>query len=826
MVLIDILNESIKKHPNKVALVMKMGYRTRTFTYAQIYELAYKTALFLKENGIQKNDKVIICAPNSPYWIILFWGCLLAGAVPVPLNIQTPSAQIQKIIDQTEAKILFKYLFFKNNLENIKEFNIEHLEDLIEKYNPKDLVPDKPSDEDLIQIMYTSGTTGNPKGVMLTNKNLCSNLSAVKKLINVDLEKDTILSILPLSHIFEQTMGFLLPYSEGVTIVYAHSHSAISDLLKQYNITKIAAVPEFLQIFMARVEGALEGSKLRFVFKPLMKVSDKINNQKISRFLFKPILKKMGNLDTIACGGAYLDPNLEKKWNRLGIRILQGYGLTETSPAVATNTFDDHEEGSVGKVLSNVQVKIGPDKEILIKGPNVFKGYYKEPEKTKEVFTEDGFFKSGDLGEFDKNGFLFIKGRKKYMILGPGGQNVYPEDIETELNKIPEVQDSCVVGIEKPNGAVEIHACLILKSDKENDIKKIIDEANKNLASYQQITGFSIWPEIDFPRTTTRKIKKNNVIEWINSRGNIEKQDDTQRKQKLILILSQITGVTANKINNKTKIVQDLHLDSLMRVELIIWIEQELNAFIAESDIKPETTVEDLNVTITSKKNQKIKTPKLKKWPRSFPAKILRSILQPIFILIAKIFVKLEVQGKENLNHLHLPVFFMPNHTSYLDGLVVEMAIPAKIRKKLSFAAARDVLYQKYWYISWLFELVFNSFAIQRGDEENIQSGLESIGQMLDKNYSVVLFPEGKMSKDGNLQEMKSGAGFLAVEMDVQVVPMLLIGARDIVPYDSTFPRKIRGKVIVKFGQPLTFKKTDTYEYANQAIFSALNELI
>ncbi|OGB83988.1 hypothetical protein A3F66_06880 [candidate division TM6 bacterium RIFCSPHIGHO2_12_FULL_32_22] len=822
MILNEILENSVK-HPNKNALTMKMGYRVHKFSYAQVYELAYKTALFLQSEGIKKGDKIIICAPNSPYWIILFWACQLIGAIVVPVNVQNTEEQIRKIIKQTEAKIIFKYIFFKANLENIKEFNIEYLENYIKNFNPEDFKPVEINEEDLVQILYTSGTTGDPKGVMLSHKNIGSNLEVLIKLIKGDLDGDRALSILPLSHIFEQVGGFLVAYSQGVEIVYAHSHGAIAELMQQYQITKMGVVPEFLHIFMSRLENSIDSSKLKFILKPLIALSSKINNKKISRILLYPVLKKMGKLDTFACGGAYLDPNLEKKWNNLGITILQGYGLTETSPVVSMNTFEETRLGSCGKVLENVQVKISEDKEILVKGPNVFKGYYKNEEKTKEVFTEDGWFKTGDLGEFDSDGFLYVRGRKKYMILSSGGQNVYPEDIETELNKNYAIEDSCVVGLDKPNGQVEIHASLLLKPGTKIKVEDIIQEANSHLASYQKITGWSVWPDLDFPRTVTRKVKKNDVIEWLKSNRPSE-QTVTEKQDKLILILAKIAGLNPNKITNYTKIVNDLNFDSLMRVELVIWIEQELGTTIAESDIQPDTTVEELEKIIKSKKNSNIKE-KLKQWPRSILARFVRAIIQPIIFFAAKIFIKLDVRGLENLKNLELPAIFMPNHTSYLDGLIVEMAIPRKIRNKTSFAGARDVLYEEFWYLTWLFEFLFNTFPLQRGDQANIKMGLEFVGNMLDNNYSVVLFPEGRMSRSGELQSLKGGAGLLAVEMAVPIVPVLIIGANDILPYVKVIPRKLRGKVTVIFGKPLTFDKSEPYEDASRKIHDAIKAL-
>lgn len=826
MILNKILQESAQKYPDSPALTMKMGYRTATFTYKNIEDLSKKVALFLEKNGIGKGDKVLICAPNSPYWVCVFWATMLRGAVIVPLNVQSTKQIIQRIVDQTDAKIIFKHIFFKHELsENIKQFDIEFIEDLVEEFLIENFQEINISENDLMQIMYTSGTTGDPKGVMLTHKNIYSNLETISEIIIVTSGHDKALSILPLSHIYEQTMGFLLPFWHGVQIIYVHSYSAIRSLMKQYQITKMVAVPEFLQLMMSRIEFEAETKGRKKLFNKLMHVSKKLNNKFISRILFYPVIKGLGGkLDTIASGGAALDTHLEEKWISLGIYVLQGYGLTETSPVVASNTYTDFKIGSVGKVISGVEVKFGSDNEILVKGPNVFLGYFKDEQKTKDVFTQDNFFKTGDLGEFDSDNFLYVKGRKKYLIKGPGGQNVYPEDIELELNKIEGVQDSCVLGLEKSSGAVEIHAVLLLDLKKENiDLEKIIEQANSNLASYQQIGGWSVWQDIDFPRTVTRKIKKDEVRKFLEGKQKGLTKVSDQKKSRLIQILSQITGTDVSYISESTKIVHELNIDSLMRVELVSCIEEELGVVIEESAITPKTTVKDLEELIKVKKPIKEST-RLKKWPRSWWASILRMILQPLFFLIIRIFVKLKVEGKENLQNLDLPVVLMPNHVSFIDSVVVCMAAPWHIRKKLAFAAASDVLYGEYKYAVWFAELLFNSFPIQRGETDNIKLGLDYIGQMLDQKFSVVIFPEGRMSETGNLLELRRGAGLVAVEMHSYIVPVKIVGSNSIVPYGKIFPIK-RGEIKVIFGKPIKFKRSDSYALAMEKIHDSIKNL-
>jgi long-chain acyl-CoA synthetase len=825
MILTKVLEQSSIKFSNKPALTMKMGFRSITLTYAEVYELSKKVAIFLEKNGIGKGDRVLICAPNSPYWICVFWGTLLRGAIIVPLNIQTTKKVIDKIAEQTESKIIFKHLFFKHELsQNIKQIDIEYIQDLICGFDIKDFNPVKIQEDDLFQIMYTSGTTGDPKGVMLSHKNVYSNVETVSEIIVVDLQKDRMLSILPLSHIFEQTGGFLIPFSRGVHIIYSHSYAAIRQLLKKYQITKLIGVPEFLQILMSRIESEAETKGRKKILETLFKISNKINNKFVSRILFYPILKNLGRLNAVASGGAPLDPELEKKWELMSVDVLQGYGLTETSPVVTTNNFHDKRLGSVGKVIPNVQVKIETDGEILIKGPNVFVGYYKNEQKTKESFTDDGWFKTGDIGQFDKDGFLFIKGRKKYLIKGPGGQNVYPEDIELELNKVPGVLDSCVLGLEQPNGSVEIHAAILLDSKGKFDPEEIIHNANEHLSSYQHISAYTIWPDLDFPRTVTRKIKKEEVRKFIEDKRKEKTQSFSEsKKSRLIQILSQVTGIDSAKISESTKIVSELNLDSLMRVELVSWIEEDMAIVIEETDITPKTTVKDLEEILKIKKPV-AEQAKLKKWPRSKWILPIRFILQQIVFALYRPFMKFKIEGLENLKYPSYPVIFMPNHISYIDSLAIARALPWKISKKTSFAAARDVVYNEYKAFSVIIDAAFNTFPISRREQENVKTGIDFIGQMLDQGFSVVVFPEGQMSKNNQMIPLKKGAGLIAVEMNVCIVPVKIIGTSRVVPYAKILPRA-RSEVIVRFGKPMKFKRSDSHTLALEQIEKTLNNL-
>lgn len=821
MTLIDILKNSAKKYNKRPAFTIKRGYRTITFSYQEILALAQRVATLLKEHNIQPEENVILLAPNSPFWVIVFFGTLIRGCRIVPLNTQSTSEFVQKTIEQTKSRILFKYELFKYSPKNTHVIDIDFLDEILTKLEPTDQLPEI-QESAIAQILYTSGTTGDPKGTMLTHKNLVSNVTTVATLINPNSKKDRLLSILPLSHILEQTVGMLLPLYTGVHVIYAHSPAMIAELMYQYRITKMIGVPEFLHIIRSRVSAHIQKSYIQWLFKLLFKLSELIRSPWLARtVLFHMILKNFGGkIDTIASGGAPLDPELEHWWNTLGVTILQGYGLTETSPIVTTNTYTVHRPGSVGKAIAQVQVRIGQDGEILVKGPNVFQGYYQNPEKTREAFTIDHWFKTGDIGLFDKDNFLFLRGRKKYMILGPGGQNVFPEDLEEVLNRISGVKDSTIIGLEHSGGAVEIHAVLLLHNNSQA-AEHIISQANQKLASYQQITGWTVWHETDFPRSATRKVKKEVVRAFLE--GKRIHAAAHHQASPLNRLLAQITNISLQQITPSSGLVRDLKLDSLKRVELVARIEYDLHVIIDETVITPTLTVQELQEIIN--KQEPIKPLKrLARWPRSAWASIIRIFLQEPFLWLTHLFIRLDVHGLDNLKNIKGPVIFLPSHLSNWDAALVARALPKHWRRQLSFAAAQDVLYGTYKYIAWLADLAFNCFPLPRQEGQAIKQGLENTGQMLDQRYSVVIFPEGKISLDGNLCPLKEGTGLFATQMHAPIIPIRIYGVQTIFPYDTLIPRAF-GTVKIIFGKPLTFSRKTSYQEATNQIQKLLSQL-
>jgi len=813
--------ESVAKYKNKIVFKMHPRFRDIQWSFKDLENYAFGIGKILEENKIGYQDKVILIATNSPFWGGTFFGGLLKGCIIVPLNPQSTKEFVQRIIKETNAKIIFKssHLFPKDTFD-LKTINIDYEKDLI---NQKPQISiENLSETDIAEIVYTSGTTGDPKGVILTHKNIVSNVDAISEMFKLQSNDKTV-SILPLFHMFEQTCGLMTVIKHGLSVMYTANPSSkeIMRCLQHQKATKILIVPEFLETILRKIEAQAENAgKLNKLHK-LFSFCEKLPMW-MRRILFHKVHKLMGGkLRIIASGGGALHPDTEKKWFAMGFTILQGYGLTETSPFASVNTEDHHKVGSCGISAPGVTVEVADNKEILISGPNVFSGYYRNDEKTKASFDEKHRFKTGDLGYIDKDGFLFISGRSKYVIIGSKGENIYPEDIELELKRVSGIKDAAVVGF-KEDGREIVYAVLL--TDRRDGVE-IIEEANKNLAAYQRILAWDIWPEGDFPRSATRKIKKDEVSKWLKNKKNNTAAIETKVVvDPVTKIISGVTGKSVNIINDNTNLYSDLYLDSLMRIELVVAIQEYLDIEIPEHLITQKTTVKDLKELIQHG-SKSIERKKFKTWLLSPISIFFRFILQSCITLpISWLFFKVKVEGIENIKDLNLPAIFMPNHVSYIDTAIVLRGLPLKIRNKIAIAAALDFMYKHFWYIAPIIEFVFNSYPMPRKEEDNIRPGFENTGKVLDKNFSVLLFPEGKISPDGSLQELKKGAGFLAIEMNVPIVPMLIKNVRDFAVQDNIIP-KYRGTALLKFGKPMYFLPSENYEEVTQKIYEAMKEL-
>ncbi|KPK28585.1 MAG: hypothetical protein AMJ61_01780 [Desulfobacterales bacterium SG8_35_2] len=803
---------------DREAIIYRTGFRTLRISYLDLYDSAYRMANMYQHKGLKKGAAIVIWAPNSPEWVAALLACSLTGVIAVPLDIQVQPEFVQHIASETGAVagIKSKYMSIESD---ILWWDTEDIPHLIRQTPPIFKEPEIHGD-DILEIVYTSGTTAAPKGVILTNRNIVANIASLSEVLTYDKEW-RFLSILPLSHMFEQTVGLFVPLFYGCSITYLKTRksAAIMQALRDEGITCIITVPLMLQKLRERILSEVSAQDKEKIFQHMLDLAKKLPNW-MRKFLFHSIHKKFGGkLHIFAVGGAPLDTVVEDFWNSIGMKVLQGYGLTETSPIVTCNSLLDPRPNTVGRVLPGQEIKLSEEGEIFVKGDNVSPGYYKRPDLYDQYFV-DGWYRSGDVGEMDTEGFLRIKGRTKNMILTASGMNVYPEDIEAELNRIPGVKDSCVLGLEEGDQII-IHAVL-LPENSDINAKKIIELANADLADHQKIQAFSVWERPDFPRTTTMKIQRRYVMKAL-----CEKQVEGDEEAKvssvsgpLLEIIRSVSKAPISEIKSEATLGLDLHIDSLSRVELASIIEEKLGVELDESHVTDKTTIAELEDLISSQK--KVAGSKFKHWPLSPWAITARRLIQSALLRpLVRYYIKLRIMGKEKFSRLNHPFLLIANHASHLDAMVLALALPWKVRRRIMVAAAADVFEE--WdsrnaslkeklirkSATALALLGLNIFPFQR--YAGIKKSLEYAGLSMDKGWSIMIFPEGKLSHDGTVKEFKSGVGLLVKEMNVPVVPAKILGLYEIMDHRFKWPQK-KGEVIVRFGDPISFPPDFTYD--------------
>jgi len=532
----------------------------------------------------------------------------------------------------------------------------------------------------------------------------------------------------------------------------------------------------------------------------------------VRRTLFLPVQRKFGsNFTVFVSGGAPLDPEVFNFWSSMGFTVLEGYGLTETSPVLCVNTMERQVAGSVGPPLPGVQVKI-EDKEILVCGDNVFPGYYENEQASREAFTGDGWFLTGDIGEIGPDGWLVIKGRGKELIVTGSGINVYPDELEATLNRISGVKESCVIGVDR-GGGEEVHAVLLLDGSAIAP-EEIITQANSQLDSLHRITAFSLWTEPEFPKTTTLKIKKFEVKETIKKGP--EGGDATSSKDSLINLLARVTGTNAAQIREESLLVADLGLTSIDRLELVNFLEQEFRLDIEDSQIGLQTKVSDLR-QIIEKREKLTRRDHFRLWINAPFLRELRMIWDTLFHgPMYRSFATLQAHGIKELEKLDGPVFFVANHLSYFDQPSVMFALPPKIRYKTATAAWEEFFFGEYHGFSRIWRrlcyeygtLFFNLFPLPQ--MKGFSGSLAHMGKLADAGVNILIFPEGGHSRDGKMQPFQLGLGIMVKELGIPVVPIKISGTDQVLPHEARFPK--HGKVTVTFGEPLRFRYEEPAE--------------
>ncbi len=855
-----IIAKSFLKHNDKKFVSLKKNFAFERYTYGEIYDKALRFSQLLNTLNIKRGDRIVICSYNSPQYVVAYLGCLFSGVILVPLDFASSENFILKIIKTTNSKLLITSnlkiignlglkLIKTNDLKNIKninasKINVENLFEILKKLKKKK-INNNIKDKNLVQILYTSGTTGNPKGVMLTHNNLYENITAISKVIKLT-HKDKSLSVLPLSHVFEQVCGFLYFQINGASITYMKSRrgSEIINLFQKEKINLMLTVPALLIIFKNKIEEKAKTSGNHKSLLKALKLADKLPIY-LRRLLFKRIHQSFGGkLKKIVVGGASLPIDVELFWERIGIKIIKGYGLTETSPIVTATPENNRLLGSVGPTIPGVKLKFSKQQEILVKGKNVFCGYYQkninlknislnnfgyyENKLTKSEFDQD-WFKTGDIGFFDKNNFLFIKGRLKNMILSESGLNVYPEDIEDKLNKIADIKESIVTGITK-NNKVKIVAVLLLTKEnrqkyqhQRKKLKFLINQVNQQLENHQKIADFIIWEEDDFPRTLTLKIKRKEIQQQLNNRDQV---NTIEHQDKLINILSSLTHIKAEKIVDEMFLHADLGFDSLKILELATLVEEVLKVEIEESEINKKTTVKELRTMITNQKlkHKKNYLPQSMFWRIFVPFKLL--LLKLGYLLVNIFITELDIKGISNLNNIKKKeqVIIISNHTSHFDIFIIMKLLPRHIQKQIASGGAADYFFKtnnfKSKIISWFMYHLFSSYPIPRDKKVkqfSLKESMNFVGEIIDKGWSLFLFPEGTRTMSGKINPFLNGIGLIVAETGLPVIPVKIEGLYQIFPKGTHFPKQ-KGNVKIKFGKKIQFNSDQSVENITQKL--------
>ncbi len=807
------------------AFAHRRGLRVARWSYARLRATAFQFARELESRGIGRGDRVLFWAENSAEWVAVFFGCLLRGVIVVPVDMESAPEFVARIQKQVQAKLL---LSSGGKCADIPALSLEELSETLARHASETYRAENIVDTEIVEIIFTSGTTAEPKGVCLTHANLLANLAPLEREIQKYIKWERpfhpirFLDLLPLSHVFGQFMGIFVPQILGGEVFFQDSlnPSEIISTIKKQRISVAVTVPRFLDSMRNKIERDYAARSLGEKFHARLMAADSWNFLKRWR-VFRALHARFGwKFWAFVSGGAALDPETETFWRRLGFVVVQGYGMTETAALISVNHPFKVGRGSIGRTLPGQEMKLDESGEILVRGANVSPGYWNGG--LKPMTNGDGWLRTGDIGEMDEAGNLYFKSRKKDVIVTAAGMNIYPEDLEAALNAQPEIRDNTVIGIDTPQGP-EPMAVLIL-NDERADASRAVKRANETLAVYQQIRRWAVWSEQDFPRTPTQKVRKQEVMARMKDEGeNMNGSHAEASLQPSSFIMQQVarvSGESAVAAGASANLATDLKLDSLGRVELLSALEDHYQVDIDESAFTAATTVGDIEKMLREGAHTDAVEFPYPNWARRFPVTWIRFI---VFYLVMWPLVWLmsraEVAGKEQLREARGPVLFIANHVTMVDQSLIQYALPARFQRRLAIAMEGEKL--RGWRhaekgTGWFSRFILlaqyvltvslmNVFPLPQ--KSGFRRSFAHAGELMDCGYSLIVFPEGRRSPDGRMHDFMEGIGLLATNLNVPVVPIKLDGLYEMKQKKKYFARP--GKIKVTIGEPVKYSRDD-----------------
>ena len=804
---------------SETAYVQRRGLRTVRWSYGQVARCIRQLARELAERGIGPGDRVFLWGEDCAEWVVSFFACVLRGASVVPADRAAGLEFLRRVHGQVEARLCICSEGQNRIDPSLDVLTFDSFSDLPARHSSAPLSSPELSSRDTVEIVFTSGTTAEPRGVVLSHKNIFANLEPLEREIRKYRKFERVfhplrfLNVLPLSHVFGQFLGIFIPQILGSTVVFQDTlnPSGILQTIKRERISALITVPRILEAMRDKVERDIESEGALQTFQKEFRAAD--GEHFLRRWWrFRNIHRRFGwKFWAFISGGASLSPEVERFWERLGFAVIQGYGLTETTSLISINHPFKLGKGSVGKILPGREVTLAPDGEILVRGGSVAESYYQEG-GTIPVPGSEGWFHTGDVGSLDEKGNLYFKGRRKNVIVSPEGMNIYPEDLEAALRQQPEVRDCVVVGLDC-GGNAQPCAVLILRH-KDPDPELAIRRANESLAEFQKIRNWIVWPEEDFPRTSTHKPRIPIIKQFAESHSAPSPPAHSRIMNEL---LSRLTRLDPGRIHRDATLAQDLQLSSIERVELLSALEDRFQVDLDESAFQSAATVGDLE-KVLRRQTRRGNAFCYPRWTQRAPAAVFRILVYYLVLWPATLLLAWpRIHGRENLRNLKGPLLFASNHITQLDIGFILAALPARFRHRLAVAMNGEMLQemrdppcsmgfvkrlaQEFSY--WSAVALFNVFPLPQ--RAGFRESFAFAGESADRGYSILIFPEGTRTRDGKMSPFRAGTGILATNLRVPVIPIRIDGLWELKKAGKKMARP--GSVSVTIGPPARYSK-------------------
>ncbi len=795
---------------NEWAYVQPAGYRIERWSYRKVAETAIQFARELDARSIVKGDRVMLWGPNSAQWVAVFLGCAARGVVVVPMDDAATEDFASRVLRQVDAKLLVSSRPH-STLSGAPALMLEEVLQAVSQHSATKPTPIEVGPQDVLEIVFTSGTTAEPKGVVISHGNVLANVAPLEAEIRKYLKYERwfhpvrFLNLLPLSHVFGQFLGIFLPQLMGGTVVFEYTlkPAEIVATVRREGVSVIVGVPRILQSLKERTERDFESEGWRDKFTKLWALAE---GKKFLRraWIFRRVHRRFGwKFWAFISGGAALDRVTEDFWGRMGFAVIQGYGLTETTSLISVNHPFRLGKGSIGKVMPGREVKLGPEGEILVRGAGVASGYLGQ-----ERAADGAWYATGDIGELDAEGNLYFKGRKKDVIVTPAGMNVYPEDLEAALRRQGEVRDSVVVALPRDGNA---EACAVVILREAADPAAVVKRANETLAEFQQIRHWFVWPEEDFPRTSTQKPRRNEIQQRVLQQNAFGCGDSSP----LADVIARATGRAKTELSKASELEADLNLSSLDRVELLGALEERYQVDLNETNFAAVKTVGDLERVLHGEVPARTRYT-YPAWVQRWPVTWIRIAVHYLLLWPAVMVLGWpKVYGRHNLQGMTGPVLVVCNHVGDEDVGLIITSLPARLRHKLATATGGEALQALHdppldrniflrifdrtkW---WLGVSLLNLFPLPR--QAGFRGSFAFAGKTVDRGFSILVFPEGRHTVDGPMFPFRSGVGLLANNLRIPIVPMRIDGLFELKRAHKKIARP--GQITVHLGTPVQF---------------------